>query len=501
MRTAVTTGTRWAGLLATILLAIGLAGLASAQPTAGSRLSWLQLDAGERAYSVDGFGTVDIPAEAFSTPGEIRLLRETREDLIQLFEDQRRIFRVDRILQSFFVIELKPDVPASERNLQVRLELPQDFVAQKAPTQSLRAFAYFFNRGEEGSFETFEPLSEAVDEDILSFRLPAWFFNGVDNGDPSFEAVIAVAIVDPRPEGTGDPAIACADLGPPLAEIEPTLYSSRFGPRRHPLTGAETYHYGTDYAVPAGTPLRALADGEISWVGFQTRASGNALVGWGHWMMMEHDDGSVAIYAHLSCSNNSRPCNDYSRRPIKRGEIVARAGSSGGVTGPHLHLEVVTSLNGSWNDSRKIDPFSCVSECDDLALCGGNLTCDTGANSPVEDGFRPRRCRNSCTTDTDCGDAVCFEDIALCGRLDEADPQMVEIPTVDCGGCWRAVSVYPCGMDAPPPLCPDASEDQRVFSGCAWWQPGSETAPEIFADLPRCGQNGARPGSEAEPAE
>lgn len=97
-----------------------------------------------------------------------------------------------------------------------------------------------------------------------------------------------------------------------------------------------TTHYGLDIANAMGTPIVAAADGTVIEAGPAS--------GFGLWVRIEHSDGSVTVYGHM---------DSYSVREgqqVKAGEQIARMGSRGYSTGPHLHFE-------SWDaEGRKLNP-------------------------------------------------------------------------------------------------------------------------------------------------
>lgn len=106
--------------------------------------------------------------------------------------------------------------------------------------------------------------------------------------------------------------------------------SSPFGPRRGRL------HTGIDIAVPLGTPIRAAASGTVISAGW--------LGGYGRTVMVRHADGSVTLYAHASKLLVRRG------QHVAQGQVIARVGSSGNSTGPHLHFEIIV-------ESRPRDPM------------------------------------------------------------------------------------------------------------------------------------------------
>lgn len=98
-------------------------------------------------------------------------------------------------------------------------------------------------------------------------------------------------------------------------------------------------HIGIDFAAPLGTPVAAVADGEV------IHASANG--GYGNLIIIDHGDGHHTYYAHLSAyGQDIRPGVQ-----VRRGEEIGLVGSTGFSTGPHLHFEI--RKNGQY-----IDPAS-----------------------------------------------------------------------------------------------------------------------------------------------
>ncbi len=130
---------------------------------------------------------------------------------------------------------------------------------------------------------------------------------------------------------------------PMLNPIKNGRYTSYFGYRTHPITGEWSFHTGLDIAADKGTPIRAALNGRVTRVGEDSRA--------GKFVFITHSDGFVTFYCH--CSEILVEENMI----INRGETVAKVGSTGWSTGPHLHFEVRRDgirLNPLWalgNDS------------------------------------------------------------------------------------------------------------------------------------------------------
>lgn len=116
--------------------------------------------------------------------------------------------------------------------------------------------------------------------------------------------------------------------------------SSRFGKRRHPISGYTRLHKGTDFAAPTGTPIYAAGNGVVE------RASRYG--GYGHYIRIRHTQGYKTAYAHLS--RYARGVK--SGRRVKQGQIIGYVGSTGASTGPHLHYEVYK--NGKAVDAMRL---------------------------------------------------------------------------------------------------------------------------------------------------
>ncbi len=103
--------------------------------------------------------------------------------------------------------------------------------------------------------------------------------------------------------------------------------SSYFGIRSDPFTGHRAAHYGVDYAGDIGDDILATASGVVTFAGPR--------LGYGLLVEVNHGDGIITRYAHLSESLVAP--GDV----VKKAQVIARMGSSGRSTGPHVHFEVL----------------------------------------------------------------------------------------------------------------------------------------------------------------
>jgi len=101
---------------------------------------------------------------------------------------------------------------------------------------------------------------------------------------------------------------------------------SPFGARTDPFSGEGALHTGVDLSASVGTPVRATADGIVSFASWSGR--------YGKTVVIDHGSGVQTLYAHLS------QFDVIPGQEIRRGDTVGRSGGTGHTTGPHLHYEV-----------------------------------------------------------------------------------------------------------------------------------------------------------------
>ena len=100
--------------------------------------------------------------------------------------------------------------------------------------------------------------------------------------------------------------------------------TSGFGYRKHPVDGAERFHYGVDIAAETGAEIVCFADGVVTATGESTS--------FGKYCTVEHSGGFTTLYAH---------CNRVTAAAgaaVRMGDKIAEVGETGQATGPHLHF-------------------------------------------------------------------------------------------------------------------------------------------------------------------
>jgi murein DD-endopeptidase MepM/ murein hydrolase activator NlpD len=102
--------------------------------------------------------------------------------------------------------------------------------------------------------------------------------------------------------------------------------SGRYGMRIHPVYRRRMMHTGLDIAASHGTPIRAALGGRVTFVGWKG--------GLGKTVIIEHPNGYETTYGH--CSKILVNRGDV----VEKGDRIAKVGTTGISTGPHLHFEV-----------------------------------------------------------------------------------------------------------------------------------------------------------------
>jgi hypothetical protein len=122
------------------------------------------------------------------------------------------------------------------------------------------------------------------------------------------------------------------------APLRYSRISSRYSSaRRHPILKVTRPHHGIDYAAPHGTPVYAVSPGHVihkNWAG-----------GFGRLVKIEHEDGYVSYYAHLSRFASGLQKGDQ----VSQKQVIGYVGSSGLATGPHVCFRVA-------KDGRYVNP-------------------------------------------------------------------------------------------------------------------------------------------------
>ncbi len=139
-----------------------------------------------------------------------------------------------------------------------------------------------------------------------------------------------------------DARLKYLEARPTFLPISGTI-TSRFGSRKHPFTRKSDFHGAVDIAARSGTSIRATGKGVITFSGRQG--------GYGNMVEINHGYGIKTRYAHNSTNLVKKG------EKVSKGQVIARVGSTGVSTGPHVHFEI--EVNG-----KLVDPIKFVNSRD-----------------------------------------------------------------------------------------------------------------------------------------
>ncbi|OEH87035.1 hypothetical protein BHU72_00550 [Desulfuribacillus stibiiarsenatis] len=123
---------------------------------------------------------------------------------------------------------------------------------------------------------------------------------------------------------------------------EHTRMSSNYGTRVDPITGKKgVWHNGVDFAAKTGTPILAAEDGVVILSGW--------VRGFGYTVILDHGSQITTLYGHAS------QLLVKEGQTVQRGQQIAKVGSTGNSTGPHLHFTV-------YENGKDVSPWNYIKQ-------------------------------------------------------------------------------------------------------------------------------------------
>lgn len=251
-----------------------------------------------------------------------------------------------------------------------------------------------------------------------------------------------------------------------------------------------TSHYGTDYKAADGDNVLSVADGVILKNGFNLKTlnkpdprSALMIKGWGRYVVLRHSDGSTTLYAHLIEDSTAHLKEGD---PVTKGTIIGKADFTGGVTGPHLHLEY-TSDGMWWRKSSRKDPHPCILGCkpeDSLTISGTETITRnssaqyTASGCPWDVSWSVSGTGATISStglltvgSTACGTLTVIANCSQCGTSTTKN-----VRVTDAGG-WAGGRQYDyCGTDYSVYACPGYYHpfsfrwNEEIINGELWYQ-------------------------------
>ena len=175
--------------------------------------------------------------------------------------------------------------------------------------------------------DVFQQLRKAFDEAINDDSLAEVFVDHLTQsedteGKGGLDIQVGEASVLAAPEGATFAPLIVTEKAYPL--LKTGKITSSFGYRQDPIRGGNSFHTGIDIGASKGTPLYAPYDGTV------LKAKWND--SYGNYIVVACQDGLELWFAH--CSALLAKAGDT----VRAGDVIARVGSTGDSTGPHVHF-------------------------------------------------------------------------------------------------------------------------------------------------------------------
>lgn len=129
------------------------------------------------------------------------------------------------------------------------------------------------------------------------------------------------------------------EIIPNGSPIEYHGITSKFGYRKHPITGKREKHNGSDMRAKLFTEVYATANGVVEYAGYHRRS------GYGRLIIIDNSYGFKTYFAHLG------KVNVKYGQVVQKGDLIGLTGNTGRSNGPHLHYEIrfmQQALNPFW---------------------------------------------------------------------------------------------------------------------------------------------------------
>ena len=236
-----------------------------------------------------------------------------KADLIRDPSKLSYIYREFLIDDNFYDSSIKNDIPESILNKAIKLH-SKNINFSRDIRVGTKSKLYFtnnqsFKKGENGKFEL---LYSSISNKIINEEF--FLYQTTDENKNYYDQ-----------DGIGAGGMKIIS---PLGKL---IETSKYGMRVHPVSGEEKMHYGIDYAAELNSPIFAIADGVVDFIGVKGD--------FGNYIRLSHANNVKSAYAHL---------NKFSENLIKgslvnQSDIIGFAGQTGLSTGVHLHYEIIVN--------------------------------------------------------------------------------------------------------------------------------------------------------------
>lgn len=247
-------------------------------------------------------------------------------ELLTTIDDIGEIMESDRALEDAYI--------AARENTQ---QVKSDYEEFRADLSAKQAVLRAEQKELENEIEEALELIRSIEEDVAGHQAEVEEILAAENAaNAAVDQLVAELEAQRKAAVAANQSALAPGSGSFLWPVASYVYvSSRFGLRVHPITGVEKSHTGIDIASNSGTTVYASDSGTV------TLAAWNG--GYGNCIMLDHGNGYITLYGHLSAMSVS------AGQAVGKGDSIGAVGSTGNSTGPHLHFEVI-------KDGVRIDP-------------------------------------------------------------------------------------------------------------------------------------------------
>ncbi len=316
------------------------------------------------AIELKSVAIIVIPDNAFSSGSILSIEDKSDQEFLDIYKISADLFAAGDSSGQYLKVS---STALPEKDFLIRYTVPTEFINLLSNDFVPRLFVQIFQFGADDEIlDYFEPLDFELTNGVLSATLPKSSFTDFRSENAGeFEAIILIGsspIV--RVQTTNKLGLSMKSQAPEINSCQGTTLGS---PLERALEITSPFgdlgaHNGVDLRAAIGDKVLATADGTIFKIGFDERdipnRFGGRKKGWGRYVIITHTDGSQTLYAHLiKSSTDALKVGDT---VIKSTTVIGLADSTGGVTGPHLHLEYVPNGQIFLNKDQKVDPFPCI---------------------------------------------------------------------------------------------------------------------------------------------
>lgn len=279
-----------------------------------------------------------LHSRQYAQSGDVNLQLQELSQQQELLLEQQQLVKQLADRAAAMGIKVAASQPSSDSQLTPTASAP---AAQKVDLVSLgQQMQYMVDENRLALAALNQTASQSTDEIVtalttlgISAKLPDALPDGAggpllpatdsSDADSAVDQANAVLLALARFNAAQD-AMRDAPIHAPLRSYN--RISSGFGNRTDPFTGGRAFHSGIDFSAPYGSTVLSAGAGKVSFVGQRS--------GYGNLVEITHANGLVTRYGHLSSFLVSEG------QVVDTGTAIARVGSTGRSTGPHLHFEV-----------------------------------------------------------------------------------------------------------------------------------------------------------------